>query len=469
MVDEMLDHLQELPNLPVWQPIPPETADRILSEPVPWEGQGEGASYSGFIHDVLPYSNGNRHPRFFGWVQGNGIPLAMMADMLASGMNPHMSGFQQAPVLVEQKLIAWLAELMGFPPSTSGVLESGGTMGNILGLAVARQAKAGFPVRSSGLQSEHAPLIVYCSTETHGWIEKGVELLGIGTKNCRKIRTHPDFTMDLEALRGQIAADREAGLHPICVIGTAGTVNTGAVDDLEGIAEVCRESSLWFHIDGAFGALARLTPESAYKVQGLELADSLAFDLHKWMYLPFEIACVLIKDEQAHLATFAHAPSYLAALGRGPTAGGTVFADRGVDLTRGFKALKAWMCLKAYGVEAFSQAIQGNIVQAQRLAALIDKSPVLDLAAPVLLNVVCFRYVGGLTSASEMDRVNTEVLLRIQERGIAMPSSTVLNGCFTMRACFVNHRTEDSDVRLLAESAERIGREVEAEMGHSPG
>jgi len=463
MVDGMVDHLSTLDEQPAWQPVPGEVSLRLLEEPIPWEPQGDRAAYEAFVGDVLPYPNGNLHPRFFGWVQGNGIPLAMMADMLASGMNPHLAGFNHAPVLVEQKLIAWLAELMGFPAGTSGVLESGGTMGNVLGLTVARHAKAGFDVHRLGLRGGEQPLVVYCSTETHGWIEKGVELLGLGTDCLRKIPVDSSFRMDLGVLREQIFEDVDQGLRPICVIGTAGTVNTGAIDDLAGIRRVCDEFGLWFHVDGAFGALACLSPVLREKVSGIHLADSVAFDLHKWMYLPFEIACVLVKDEAAHLATFAHAPSYLATLSRGPAAGGMVFADRGFDLTRGFKALKAWMCLKAFGVNAFAAQIEENVRQAEYLDSLVSASSELELVASVSLNVVCLRYVGGLRDFEALNRVNTEILLRVQEQGIAVPSSTVIDGKFTIRVCLVNHRTQLSDIECVVGRIIEIGRQVEAQ------
>jgi aromatic-L-amino-acid decarboxylase len=441
MVDDMLHHLETIHDQPSWRQIPEVKEARILTEPLPRTPQGEEAVYQNFLNDVLLYTNGNIHPRFFGWVHGNGVPLAMMADMLASGMNPHLAGYHQAPAMVEKKVLSWLAELMGFPSNTSGVLESGGTMASILGLAVARHAKAGFDTREEGMQSGHPPLTVYSSTETHGWIQKGVELLGIGRKWLRRIPVDADNRMNVAALRQSIEADIAAGYRPICAIGTAGTVNTGATDDLNAIADICTEFNLWFHVDGAFGALARLSPELAPMVSGIERADSLAFDLHKWMYLPFEIACLLVKDEAAHTGAFAFSPSYIAGLQRGVIAGGLPFADRGVDLSRGFKALKAWMCMKAYGVDAFARIIEQNVEQTRYLVSKIEGEPRLELLAPAPMNIACFRFRAEGLSEEELNNLNLEILLRVQETGAAVPSSTIINGAFAIRVCNVNHRT----------------------------
>jgi aromatic-L-amino-acid decarboxylase len=452
MLDDMVDHLSTLREQPAWKQVPEKTQAVLLSEPVPRLPQGEAAVYEEFRRNVLPYPNGNLHPRFFGWVQGNGIPLAMLADMLASGMNPHLAGFNQAPALVEQKVISWLAALMGFPENTSGVLESGGTMASILGLAVARHAKSGVDMRKQGLQSGGPRLTVYCSTETHGWVQKGVELLGIGTDWLRRIPVDTQFRMDVSALREAVAADVAAGHRPLCVVGSAGTVNTGAIDDLQALADFCQEQGLWFHVDGAFGALARLSPKLAPLLAGMERADSLAFDLHKWMYLPFEIACVLVRHPEAHTGTFALAPSYIARQPRGVSAGGFPFSDRGVDLTRSFKALKAWMCLKAYGVDTFARIIEQNVEQTRYLVRKIEDHPRLELLAPAPLNVACFRFRAEGLSAEQLDRLNTEVLLRVQESGVAVPSSTVVNGAFAIRACNVNHRATRADVDALLQA-----------------
>lgn len=464
ILDETLDHLASLRDQPAWRPMPQSVRDAFRS-PVPQDGEGAEEAYRAFVEQVRPYPTGNIHPRFWGWVQGTGTPLAMLADMLASALNPHLAGLNQAPALVEHQVIRWLAELMGFPPDTSGLLLSGGTMANLIGLAVARHVKAGFDIREEGLQGGDRPLLtVYASTEMHGWAQKSAELLGLGNRALRRIPVDPEYRMDLAALRAAITADRTAGHRPICVLGNAGTVNTGATDDLHGLAAVSREEGLWFHVDGAFGALARLSPTLRPLVAGLEEADSIAFDLHKWGYQPFEVACVLVRDADAHRAAFALTPSYLAPTTRGVNAGGMPFADRGIELTRSFKALKVWMSLKAHGVGAFARLIEQNVRQARHVVARVEAHPDLELLAPAPLNVVCFRYAPAGAGADRLDALNEEILLRIQERGIAVPSGTRVGGRYALRIAIVNHRSRLEDLDLLVDAVIRIGAEVVQEV-----
>jgi aromatic-L-amino-acid decarboxylase len=462
MVDDSLDHLKTLGARAPWTPLPPAVRSALTSEPLPRSPQSAEKAYEEFLTNVLPYTNGNRHPRFWGWIQGNGTPLGMMADMLAAGMNPHCAGLDQAPKLVELQVIAWLAELMGFPKDASGLLVSGGTMANVLGLAVARHARAGFNVRELGMQGTSERLTVYASTEVHSWAQKAVELFGLGNSSLRRVPVDSDFRIRVDALRDMIAADRLAGCRPICVIGTAGTVNSGASDDLSALADLCAQESLWFHVDGAFGALARLVPTLAPALNGMERADSLAFDLHKWMYLPYEIACVLVRDRAVHEATFSVTPSYLTDEGRGVIAGGLPFADRGVELTRNFKALKVWLSLKAEGVEKFARVIEQNVEQARKFAARIVKVPDVVLSAPISLNVVCFRVAPPKMSPEEQDALNKELLLRIQETGLAIPSGSRIAGRYVLRVACSNHRSVWADFEALAVGIEGLVAQIRA-------
>lgn len=462
MVDDLFSHLQTLRHQPAWQPIPPEVR-RGFQEPLPAQGIGADAVYGQFLTDILPYTNGNRHPRFWGWVQGQGTPLGMLADMLAAGINANVAGFDQAPVLVEEQCHAWLAELLGMRKGTSGLFVSSGTMANVQALAVARFAKArelaGLDVRSEGLRSG-PPLLFYGSSETHGWAKRAADVLGLGTDAYRTVGVDRDYRMRLDELEERIAADRAVGAVPFCVIGTAGTVNTGATDDLSALAKLCQREKLWFHVDGAFGAFARLSPKLAHQVAGMEHADSLACDPHKWMSVNYECGVVLVRDAEVHRAAFSNAAAYLAPATRGTVAGGLTFADKGIDLSRAFRALKVWMMTKAQGVDAFRQVVENNVEQAAYLAELISRDPELELLAPVPLNLVCFRYVRDGLQGETLDAVNREILLRLQESGLAVPSGTVLDGRYAIRVANCNHRSRREDFDLLAKAVVNIGREV---------
>jgi aromatic-L-amino-acid/L-tryptophan decarboxylase len=463
MLDDIFLHLETLRDQPAWQPLP-ESVRQAIHEPLPMLPQGEEKTYGDFLQNVLPYTTGNRHPRAWGWVRGNGTPFAMLAEMLAAGINTHAAGGQQAATYIEEQVIAWFTQIMGMPVGSSGILTSGGTMANLLGLAVARQTKAGFDVREEGLQGEHPALTVYCSAEVHMWARKSVEFLGLGQKSLRQIPVDENFRIDLMELRKKIRNDRAGGLRPIALIATAGTVNTGAVDDLTTLAQICRDEDLWFHVDGAFGALLKLSPNYERLVAGIEQADSLAFDLHKWMYLSFEVGCLLVRDAEAHAATFAAQASYLETTTRGMLADGLSFADRGIELSRGFKALKVWMSLKAYGAALHGQIIEQNIEQAKHLASLVNRYAELELLSPRTMNIVCFRYrPHEVSSKEELNRLNREIVLRLQESGQFVVSGTVLKGDYAIRVANTNHRSRLEDFDALVEAVRDHGRKVVAE------
>lgn len=458
MVDESLDYLRDVRERPTWQPMPPRVRAALGDEPLPRTGRGDVAAYDDFLDLVRPYPNGNIHPRFWGWVMGTGTPQAAMADFLSSVVNPNVGGLEQAPVLVERQVIRWCAELMGFPKDAGGILVSGGTMANVLCLAVARQRRAGFDVRLEGLQGEHPTLLVYASTEMHGWLKKACEFLGLGNAAFRRVPVQDDFTVDVSAMAAMIRADRAEGHRPICVMGTAGTVQTGATDDLDALADLAAKEGLWFHVDGAFGAMARLSPDHAEITRGMERADSLAFDLHKWGYLPFDVACVLTRDDAALTETFSMQAAYLASESRGLLAKeGFNFFDRGIELTRSFKALKVWMMLRAAGTDTLGAHIGRNVRQAHRLAALVEAHPDLELLAPVPLNIVNFRYAPADIAPAACDALNREILAQLQEQGIAVPSGTVVRDRFAIRVAITNHRSTDQDFDALVEAVVSIG------------
>jgi len=453
MLDGMFDHLEGLRGELAWQEIPAKTKMRFAAEGVPRAGQGAAAAYESFLEDVLPYGVGNAHPRFWGWVMGSGTAVGMLAEMLAAGMNPNVGGFNDSATMVEELVIRWLAELMGMPEGTSGLLVSGGSMANLIGLAVGRHAKAGFDVRGDGMRGG-PEMRVYCSTETHSWLKKAMELMGMGRVSLRVVGVDSGYRMRIDELKDAVESDRAAGLRPVCVVATAGTVNTGATDDLTAIADICAAEEMWFHVDGAFGALAYWSEKLRPLVKGMKRADSLAFDLHKWGCMPYEVGCVLVRDAEAHSAAFVSGASYLTAMERGVVGGGMKFPERSADLSRGFRALKVWMSMKALGVDALVEMVEKNVEQALYLARKVAESPLLELAAEAPLNLVCFRYRGA------SDEQNKEILMRVQERGIAVPSGTVIEGRFAIRVANVNHRSRMEDFDLLVEAVERIGAEV---------
>lgn len=458
MLDDMFEHMQSLGEQPVWQPYP-EQARAEIGGALPMEEGDAREVYETFKENILLYPNGNLHPRFWGWVQGNGTPLGTLAEMLAATMNANVGGGNHGAAHVEAQVLDWLKEIFDMPSAASGLLVSGGSMANFVGLAVARNAKAGFDIRKQGLTGQ-TPLVVYGSVVMHSSLLKAVELLGLGNQYLRRIPVNDAYEIDVKALREAVVKDREAGLHPVCIIGNAGTVNTGAMDNLDALAGLAREFDLWFHVDGAFGAWAYTIPEFRTRLKGLERADSLAFDLHKWFYAPYEVGAILVRSDSAHFQTFTVQPPYLKHTGRGPHGGQNWFTDYGVELSRGFRALKVWMAFKTFGMSKLTRLFEQNIAQAQYLADLVARTPHLELTAPHPLNIVCFRYVPPDKGDAQCNAFNQELLARVQESGIAVPSSTTLHGKFSLRVAIVNHRSRREDFDLLIEAVERIAAEM---------
>lgn len=458
MLDDALDYQARVRDRPVWQSVPDEVKARLRS-PVPRQGDGEAAAYRDYQELLAPYALGNIHPRFWGWVNGTGTPLGTLAEMLCANLNVNAAGFNQGATFAELQVLDWLKQIMGFPVSASGILTSGGSMANLIALNVARHAMAPFAVRKSGL-TDQPRLRVYASTETHNSVQKAVELMGLGAESLVYVPVDRNYCIDLDALRRQVDADRRAGRLPFCIVANAGTVNTGAVDPLAALADYCRAETLWLHVDGAFGALAVLDPAHSNLLDGMQRADSLAFDLHKWLYMPYEIGCTLIRDAAVHQAAFAVDASYLHKLDGGVSRSGIAFGEYTPQLSRSFRALKAWMNLKAYGIDKFGRLIAQNIRQAEFLKRLIQASPQLELLAPVTLNIVNFRYrIEGMPDDA-LDDLNARILIALQERGIAVPSSTLVNQRFSIRVAITNHRSRREDFEALVAATLEIGDEL---------
>ncbi|MEL7372651.1 MAG: pyridoxal-dependent decarboxylase, partial [Myxococcota bacterium] len=369
MLDDMFDYIRDVRERPAWQS-PSEAARQAMASPLPRSGRSIREVYDQFKRSILPFPTGNIHPRFWGWVMGNGTPVGMLAELLGGAMNCHVSGYDQGATLVEHQVLRWLTELMDFPAGSTGLLVSGGTVANLIGVAVARNHVLGDEVRAEGVG--RSDVVLYCSEQTHGWIDRTAELLGLGRTAIHKIPVDTDHRLQLDVLKARIARDRSAGRQPLCVIGNAGTVACGATDDLEAIANLAAQENLWFHVDGAFGAMAKLSPQHRHIVDGLERADSVAFDLHKWGYMQYELGVVLFRDAKAHDAAFSFNPSYLDSFRGGIALNPTEFASKGIQLSRGFRALKAWMQLSTYGTDTIGNIIGQNIEQVAYLRRLID-------------------------------------------------------------------------------------------------
>jgi glutamate/tyrosine decarboxylase-like PLP-dependent enzyme len=456
MVDDMIDYLQTVGERPVWTAPPPSAIDGVGGA-VPSSPSTPEGVYADFKRDVLPYTKGNISPRHFSWVEGNGTVMGMMADMLAAGMNPNVTIGDHMAMYVDQAVIEWCRQIMGMPDTASGMLVSGGSLANITALTVARNNLLDGRIRTNGMVQAGVQLVVYCSSETHNCVNKAVEVLGIGSDYLRRIPVDSDFRIDIQALKEQIAEDRIAGFYPFCIIGNAGTVNTGAIDPLDELLHIARDEDMWFHVDGAFGSVAKITDEFAPALKAIEEADSLAFDLHKWFYVNYEVGCVLIRDRDIHRNAFKLNANYLLSHDRGLAAGPETLSNYGLELSRGFKALKVWMSLKEHGVDRYKEVVTRNIRQARYLGQMVDIDPQFELMTPVTLNIVCFRYLFETGDPNTDNKLNRELLMRLHESGVATPSYTILDGKYCIRVNITNHRTQKADLDIMMDWLRKEG------------
>ena len=451
MLDDILDFTRDTRQRPVWTPAPQHVRDEFRSA-LPRSPSDLATVHGAFMRDILPYTAGNTHPGFMGWVQGGGTPVGTLAEMLAAGLNANLGGRDQIPLEVEKQVLHWMRELFGFPAAASGLFVTGTSMANLMAVLIARTRALGAGVRHDGLAACEARLVAYTSAGAHNCIAQAMDLSGLGKAALRLVPMNERFQIDLAALAAAIAQDRAAGLTPFFVAGTAGTVDVGAVDDLAALAALAKRESLWFHVDGAFGALGMLAPYLRPLLAGIEQADSIAFDFHKWGQVPYDAGFLIVRDGQAHLDTFAAPAAYLRRESRGLQAGSPWPCDFGPDLSRGFRALKTWFTFKVHGTEKIGRAIAHSCELARHLARCIAAEPRLELLAPVALNIVCFRY-----RCADADAVNADIVVALQESGLCAPSSTMLGGRFAIRAAIVNHRTLREDVDTLVRATLQIG------------
>jgi aromatic-L-amino-acid decarboxylase len=456
VVDLLAERLAKVSEAPLRQPVPLELREQLMYEPLPQDATDPNQLIDRVVSDVLAYPMGNNNPRFFAWVNSPSAPLGWLADLLAAAHNASVAGGDHAATYVEHGLLNWLKTIMGYPMESMGLLVSGGSVANLIALGAMRHVKAEGDIRAKGFNAQTAPMVVYTSTQGHSCIQKAIEILGFGSEYLRKIPTDDDFRMDVSKLRAQIAADRAAGLRPVCVAASAGTVNTGAIDPLDELADLCAAEDLWFHVDGAYGGLGILAEQTQGMFKGIERADSLAVDPHKWMYVSVECGCVFVRDAQALRDSFSLVPPYLRDDRVLPW-----FSEFGVQQTRGFKALKLWLVIQQIGEKGYRELITHDIAMARALQDKIRARDDFQLVATGPLSVTCFRYAPK--GVDDVVALNKRLLEKVQAEGKTFLISTELNGQYALRACVVNFRTTEADMDalldILAEAGKRVIRE----------
>jgi glutamate/tyrosine decarboxylase-like PLP-dependent enzyme len=471
LVDQVAARLESLQQGPVTRNESPSAVRDALGThaPLPEQGDDPKALLERTTRLLFEHSLFNAHPRFFGYITAPPSPIGVLGDFLASAVNPNVGAWMLSPAAteIEAQTVSWIAQLIGYSATAGGLLVSGGNMANFVGFLAARAARAGWNVREDGVaHGPRARLRAYASSETHTWIQKAADLSGIGTASIRWIRTDANLRMDVAELRRQIDADRAAGDVPFLVVGTAGSVSTGAVDPLRALAQVCRELGIWFHVDGAYGGFAAAVDESPDDLHGLAEADSIAVDPHKWLYAPLEAGCALVRDPEALRAAFSYHPPYYHFEERAIN-----YVDYGPQNSRGFRALKVWLALRQVGAAGYRQMIADDIRLSRLMAAAVERHPELQLTTQSL-SITTFRYVPAALRASigepeverHLDALNRELLDRLQRGGEVFVSNAVVDGRYVLRACIVNFHTSPADVEAVPDIVARIGRAVDTDL-----
>jgi glutamate/tyrosine decarboxylase-like PLP-dependent enzyme len=464
MIDDITHSLQNDSNFKY--SFPDEEVINNIYQPLGKEGEGEQQTYQAYIKYIEPYSMGKCFGRsnYWGWVVGSGSPYGSLIQMLMGHLIA--SGEQEgADVHVHKQTINWIKEMLDFPKTASGVIVNGGSEANFTGLAVARNAKAKVDMKAKGVQNVPKKMVCYVSEEGHHCLERSVELIGLGNENLRWIKTSNEYQIDLTSLKKAIQEDRENGYHPFCVIGNAGTVNTGAFDDFNALADIAATEDMWFHVDGAFGSWIKLSDTHRGLADGLERADSLAVDLHKWMNMPYGIGCTLVQDKIAHHSTFVygHEADYLKTSMDMIDEQGQAFDDAtmlSLALSRNYSSLKAYMLLRAYGKDKYSRLVQQNLEQISYFGDELKKTPLFEVTAPIVSNIVCFRYKPEGLSEDQVEELNKKIRDSLYETQFGVVSDTVTKGVFSLRTCNVSYRSRNEDFDNLIKDIIRIGKEL---------
>jgi aromatic-L-amino-acid/L-tryptophan decarboxylase len=466
LVDRIAGFLESLPERRVTPGESPLDVRQVLGaeRPLPHRGADPAVLVNRAADLLFEHSLFNGHPRFWGYITSSAAPIGALGDLLASAVNPNVGAWLLSPMAseIEAQTIRWIAEMLGYPPGHAGLFVSGGNMANLVCFLAARQAKAGWNVRTAGMNDSR--LRVYCSKETHTWIQKAADISGLGTDAIRWIPTDRELQMNVAALKEQISSDLAAGDKPFLVVGTAGSVSTGAIDPLPELAAMCREFNLWFHVDGAYGGVAAVLPDAPEALAGIREADSVAVDPHKWLYAPLEAGCALVRNPEHLRNAFAYHPPYYHF---GTEA--VNFFDLGPQNSRGFRALKVWLALQQVGRDGYVQLLSDDIRLSRELFERVRKHPALQ-AFTQSLSITTFRYVptdldlAGEEVGNYLDELNRELLTRLQNGGEAYLSNAVIDGKFALRACIVNFRTSLADVEALLPLVVQIGKEVDSAL-----
>ena len=461
------EYFANISTLPVF----PETSGGEASRKLGTDLPVEPGSIDELLHDcrtILEHSRHNGHPRFFGYVASPATAPGAFADLIASAVNVNVTSWRSGPAAteVERTVVRWLGTLIGYGDNAHGLLTSGGSMANLTALLIAHRTKSKTDVAGKGVANAGARMTIYASDQIHMSIPKAADILGLGRENVRVVKSDKHFRLDPRLLRERIEADRRNGLQPFCVVASSGTVNTGAIDPLNDVADIAGEFDLWFHIDGAYGALGAMDESKRAQFHGLARADSVSLDPHKWLYVPLDSGCLLFRDEATARAAFSFDEADYIKVHEQDEQESFAFWNYGPELSRRFRALKIWATLRYYGARRLAAAVGEDMQLAAYMAERVDQAEDFELLAPVELSICCFRYTPpGVQSDAELDELNSRIMNFIQRGGRAYLSNATLNGKFALRACITNFRTTPADIDETFEIVREAATHVEKELG----